>query len=678
MRPPADSEEVTAKKISLFTKKSRRDAGRDFVAAKPEIQSSNSVHHRKLARSIIIAVLAFLIIGGSFIYYNLQLFRKNVVQSLESELNQFNTQVFDLRPFASNLNKNSLEASSDLAPKNPIQVLGTEIWPLLKNSVGAYKDFQELAGQTILLLGKSETLITKLPDLFFHQGGSEIISGLKEINNTLNNISAKNTKLAGITSQLKDFSPDNLDFYLPLQADLGKYQSFLSTTINWLNSSSSRRLFVMLLNPSEMRPGGGFLGSYADISIRGANLESVNVHDINEVDRGIASKTIPPKPVQVIATNWKTADANWFFDFPSSAGKILQFAESSDLYRQDKIAFDGVVAVSSKIIEDILSLVGPIELKENKLTITADNFLSEIQRQVQAGQKIKSPNPKKILEDLAPLLVEKLASLDGAQKQKLFNFVGDWFSNKDLMLYFRDPELQKFFNGFNLSGQVYELSNGFSGDYLAVVNANLGGGKTDIFIDQKITLASQINDDATVSNHLIIERTHRGKESKDWWYKVANQNYLQIFTPLNPQLENFSGGVKKTIRPPIDYKKGNYVTDPLLSRIESTRKDFLNYPAVESFEEFGKGVLATWTKTEAGKKSEIVFDYTHRLPVPLAEGKTYQFIFERQAGSTGDYKFEISAPIGFVWEENNLPIFEYQSSDPPGRLIINLTLKKTS
>lgn len=679
VRSPIDPEEISAKKISLFRKKGRVGALTDLVATKPKNKPSAPPKQKKLARSIVIAVVAFLVIGGGFIYYSLYNFRKNVVQSLELELNRFNSQVFDLRPFESNLNKEKFKTGADLNPKNPIQVLGTEIWPLLKDSVGAYKDFQGLAGQALLLLEKSETLITNLPDLLFHQGGSQIISQLKEISGILNNVSGKNAKLAGVVTKFKDFSPgNNFDFYLPLQSDLNKYQNFLNSAINWLNTSSSRRIFVMLLNPSEIRPGGGFLGSYADVSLRGANLESINVHDINDLDRGLTSKTVPPKPIQTITTNWKTADANWFFDFPSSASKILQFAESSDLYQKNQIAFDGTLALSSRVIEDLLSLIGPIEIKEDGITITSDNFLPEIQKQVQAGQKTKAINPKKILQDLTPLVVEKLASLNTVQKQKLFNFVGDWFSDKNLMVYFRDPELQKFFSGLNFSGQVYELPQGFIGDYLAVVNANLGGGKTDIFIDQKITLTSQINDDGTVANHLVIERTHNGNKAKDWWYKTTNQNYLQILTPLNPQLENFSGGVKKNIKPPTEYKKGNYITDPLVSQIESTRKDFLNYPLVESFEEFGKGVFATWTKTESGKKSEIVFDYIHRLPVPLAEGKIYQFIFERQAGSSGNYKFEISAPVGFVWEENNLPIFEYQSNDPPGRLVINLTLKKVS
>lgn len=678
VRSPIDPEEVSTKKIALFKKKGRVGALTDLVATKPKTKPSHPPKQKKLARSIVIAVLAFLIVGGGFIYYSLYNFRKNVVQSLGSELNRFSTQVFDLRPFESNLNKENFKTGANLSPKNPIQVLGTEIWPLLKDSVGAYKDFQGLAGQTLALFEKSETFITSLPNLIFHQGGSEIISQLKEIISILNNVSDKNAKLAGVAAKLKDFSPDNFDFYLPLQSDLNKYQNFLNSAVNWLSASSSRRIFVMLLNPSEIRPGGGFLGSYADISIRGANLESVNVHDINELDRGLTSKTVPPKPVQVITTNWKTADANWFFDFSSSASKILQFAESSDLYHKDPVAFDGALALSSGVIEDLLSVVGPIEIKEDNITITSDNFLSETQKQVQEGQKTKNANPKKILQDLTPLVVEKLASLDSAQKQKLFSLVGDWFSKKDLMVFFRDPKLQKFFSGLNLSGQVYELPQGFIGDYLAVVNANLGGGKTDIFMNQKITLASQINDDGIVANHLVIERTHNGNKAKDWWYKTTNQNYLQIFTPLNPQLENFSGGVKKTVKPPTNYKKGNYITDPLVSQIESTRKDFLNYPTVESFEEFGKNVLAAWTKTEVGKKTEIVFDYTHRLPVPLSEGKSYQFIFERQAGASGVYNFEISAPIGFIWEENNLPIFEYKSSDPPGRLIINLTLKKTS
>ena len=92
--------------------------------------------------------------------------------------------------------------------------------------------------------------------------------------------------------------------------------------------------------------------------------------------------------------------------------------------------------------------------------------------------------------------------------------------------------------------------------------------------------------------------------------------------------------------------------------------------------ESGKEVFSTWASVAAGKSTQVSFDYTHRLIAPPAEGERYQFIFEKQPGAEGHYQFEINAPLGFKFAENNLSSYDYESDDVPGRLIINLTLTK--
>ena len=127
----------------------------------------------------------------------------------------------------------------------------------------------------------------------------------------------------------------------------------------------------------------------------------------------------------------------------------------------------------------------------------------------------------------------------------------------------------------------------------------------------------------------------------------------------------------------VNYAKNGYVADPLVAVIESSTEKVFNYPAVTMHEENDRRVFATWSKKIApGEKTEIIFDYSHRLFLAPADGTKYQFVFEKQPGTTRHYKFEISAPVGFKFKENNLPIYEYESDDPPGRVIINLTLER--
>ena len=173
----------------------------------------------------------------------------------------------------------------------------------------------------------------------------------------------------------------------------------------------------------------------------------------------------------------------------------------------------------------------------------------------------------------------------------------------------------------------------------------------------------------------MIVRKHNGNTSPYWWYSAPNQDYLQIFTPQGSVFSNESGGIAKKIIAPIAYAKKGYLVDQMISTIESTQKDIFGYP-VSTHEESGKTVFSMWARVTAGNSTTISFDYSHRLFLAPADGIVYQFIFDKQAGVTRHYKFEIMAPVGFQFAENNLPTYSYEADDIPGRLVLNLTLKK--
>ena len=251
----------------------------------------------------------------------------------------------------------------------------------------------------------------------------------------------------------------------------------------------------------------------------------------------------------------------------------------------------------------------------------------------------------------------------------------DWIGSKDIMLYSKNPVFENFFETYGAAGTVAELPQDFEGDYLAIVDANIVGQKSDLYIAQNVNLESQINADGTVNDSISISRKHNGNQSPYWWYSATNQDYLQLFVPDGSTLSNESGAVKKTVYAPVAYVKNGYSTDPMVSAIELTQKDIFGYP-VSLHEESGKEVFAAWVRVAAGSTTTVSFDYSHRLFIAPVDGTSYQFIFEKQAGVARHYKFEIVAPVGFQFAENGLPSYDYESDDPPGRLVINLTLQK--
>jgi hypothetical protein len=208
------------------------------------------------------------------------------------------------------------------------------------------------------------------------------------------------------------------------------------------------------------------------------------------------------------------------------------------------------------------------------------------------------------------------------------------------------------------------------------VDANVNGGKSDLYVSSTVSYTAEINQDGTLAAHVIVTRTHNGNKSPYWWYKTTNTDYMQLFVPDGSIITNASGTVQKNITAPINYAKAGYSTDPLLSSIESTEQTLFAYPGIAWHEESSDRVFTTWSTVKAGATAQFSLDYEHQLFVPPATGVQYQFVFEKQAGTARDYSYEIDAPLGYVFAENGgIATYTYESDDPPGRLVVNLTLQ---
>ncbi len=624
-----------------------------------------------LPRGIGWAVFAVAVLFVVGLVISFRLTQERILRSATKNLEQFQAGVDALKKFDARSAEEKFSAIGEA--KNPEQTM-ENFWSLFGGAKEIFSGFRNISTQAVVLSQELDFFKRDAAGLFLNRGGSVLLEHLKSARSALQIINEESRKFSSLSSviprsaSVKSFP----EFYLPLALDAERVKSLLDTAISWLGSE--RKILVFLQNPSEIRPAGGFLGSYAILSIANGELEQIEVRDINEVDRTFDKKIIPPKALQSAVKSWRPADANWFFDFSLSAEKTMEFFEASGLYKGEK--FDGAAAISPKIAQDILAIVGPIEIPKKKLVLNRDNFLVETQRVVQEGQAAGATYPKKVLEELAPLLVAKTASLGDKDKDKIWDLVANWVQNKDVVLYFRDEKLENLADYYGAAGKLYELPTGFNGDYLAIVDASVGGGKSDLFVKQAVSLESQINSDGTASNHLVIERVHQGSKSKYWWYKTPNQDYLQIYVPRGAVLTNFSGGFEKKIAAPIDFARTGYQTDSLLASAESSTEKVFSYPAVETRLEGGKRIFSTWSQVKSGEKTKISFDYANRSAFIPEDGAKYEFVFEKQAGTNRGYKFQISAPVGFVFKENGLPVWTYETDDIPGRLVVDLTLER--
>ena len=549
--------------------------------------------------------------------------------------------------------------------------------PSLGELPGALRNVSFLSDK-ILLLGRDiEYLKNNGIELAAGQKGDDLINVLERMQISLREISSLNSNLKAQSPSLKNLSPKLASLYdifnrnyIYINLNISRAEKALDGLLSILRPSEDRHLLLLFQNPSEIRPAGGFIGSYGVMTLNRGNLKNLQVDDIYNADRQTHLKLIPPKELQIITKDWGARDANWFFNFQTSAQKVLAFIEDSDLYNRKEINFEGVVSINTNVLATILDITGPISVPGYDLELDSENFLKEIQYEVEAGRDKKpGQNPKKVLSVFAPILMDKLVNLGGPQKELLLQKFKNHFEEKDIMVYFRDWRLENFADELGISGNVLELPDGFSGDYLAVVNANIAGGKTDAFINQKISLKSVISEDGTVMDSLVISRKHNGGNESDWWYRMANKDYIKIFAPEDAKLISLSGN--GNFRSADSAYSKDYMKDIDLESIEKNSKLSDKFRALIG-KESGKASFGAWLDTQPGKTGILTAGY--KFMADVGDGKAFNFIFEKQSGVGGSLEYSVSAPDGYIWKESGGRVFEYTTSRIKARKEVNLTM----
>lgn len=391
------------------------------------------------------------------------------------------------------------------------------------------------------------------------------------------------------------------------------YTKFLE---DFIGTSGTKKYLLLFQNPAELRPTGGFPGSYGIIAFKDGKMQDLKVDDVYNLDGQLKELIAPPVQLQHITPNWGMRDANWFVDFPTSARKVSEFYKKES--GQD---VDGVITFSPIIIAEILKVTGPIEMEKYGVTLNADNFIQTVQEQVE--YKGDRAQPKKILIDLAPLMLEKIYSADSEKWMEIFNIFVSSVDKKDILMYFRDLKLQDFSVTKGFSGQVNRTQD----DYLMVTFSNIKGSKTDSIVDSELKVDSVFEGDG-INHKVVITRTHNGGSSKFGFYNKQSSVYVRVLVPDNANFLNISGNSKPSLKPLVDYAESGFKRDEDLVRFEE-KSYYDSETGVTTYEESGKLEYGFWMITNPGETKTIELEYGVS---GKAAGKEYTFYLQKQPG----------------------------------------------
>ncbi|MFA5135594.1 MAG: DUF4012 domain-containing protein [Patescibacteria group bacterium] len=563
-------------------------------------------------------------------------------------------------------NENFQEATEGfIAAQAELEQAGGSLLTITKLLPGKVKSAQYLlsAGKNVSEAGADITdVISNIDSLKldpFKNGGTSLTEFLIIIRDGL---SPALSKLEQAADDLAQVRPEDLpDEYrdsmravqeaVPsLQQGFNSFYTVADVMLEVLGHERPKRYLIIFQNSRELRPTGGFIGSLALVDIYRGSIENLEVPGggIYDLAGQLNEKLIAPKPLWLVNPHWNIQDSNWFPDYPTSAQKLMWFFE-----RTGGASVDGVIALTPAVIENLMRNVGAINMQElYGVTVDHTNFVREAQYWAEVTYDREENMPKKFIGDLLPLLLDKVFSPQTDQLLGVSQTFYRALIEKDLLLYFTDPAVEAKVAAFAGDGSMMAAEQ----DYLAVVNTNIAGGKTDHVVDQFIGHEAQIAADGSVTVTTTVTRSHTGNEL-DRWEKVANVSYLRFYVPLGSELLSAEGFDEilptRFLQPDLDaVEDADLVTIEKGSTIDEES-------GVRTTAEFGKTVYGNWVSIDPGEIQQVRLQY--RLPFSLDIGgvfgkaDAYSLFVQKQPGAQNVYlssTVTIDPAYEVVW---NLP-----------------------
>jgi len=366
----------------------------------------------------------------------------------------------------------------------------------------------------------------------------------------------------------------------------------------YLNLFNGQKTYLLVFqNYDEIRATGGFIGTYGVLKLTNGSIDRLKIESIYQLDSQITKQIAAPGPFQPHIPKWGIRDANWFADFPSSAEKLLYFFELGSQ------TADGVLALTPKTFEDLLNLVGPIEMPDYDVVLTAENFQEVVQFKTSEDYDPKLNKPKKLLDDFAPLLLDRLSGLSQDQWFNLLQILENNLKQRHIILYSKEGNAQELIKDLGYSGEVLETDH----DYISVINSNLGGTKTDLNMDQAVNLRSKVLSDGSIINTLTIYRKNSDQ--------LPNKNFLRVLVPLGSELISSQGFDDAVINP---------------STAEGMQAD-VDLVTWDRGVESNKTRLSGWVTTDPEEESVVTLVYM--LPFKVVSDAGYSLLVQKQSGS---------------------------------------------
>ena len=304
---------------------------------------------------------------------------------------------------------------------------------------------------------------------------------------------------------------------------------------SWFLGKDGERTFLVLLqNNNELRPGGGFIGSFALLKFSEGKLTGFEVKDVYWADGQLKGHVKPPEPLLEVVGDggWYLRDSNWDPDFPRSAKTASWF-----LKKEIGVKPDGVIAFNLRAAQILLSELGELYLPDFNEKINSSNLFERAEFYSETNFFPGSTQKMSFLGSLGKQLFEEIKTADSSKQIRVAKAIYQALQEKEIMVWTENEKLNKALKANNWLGELKQLlpakQGGFS-DYLMIVEANIGVNKANYFLRRGIEEVVKIKEDGKIDHTLKIQYENTAQSNK--WPGGNYKSFLRIFLPWGTQL----------------------------------------------------------------------------------------------------------------------------------------------
>lgn len=379
-----------------------------------------------------------------------------------------------------------------------------------------------------------------------------------------------------------------------------------------MGQNEEKKYLILFQNDKEIRPTGGFITAYAIFRVNNGFVESEGSSDIYQLDSTLVKKIPAPEPIVKYlpkVSTFNLRDSNLSPDFLVSMKQFEELYENTT----DKKEVDGIIALDTQFVVDMINVLGPIEAFGTKYTTeeveecACPQIIYELEIFADQPVAFEKGDRKGIIGVLMQQMMAQTFDSPKSTWPKIIGQIIISLQHKNILLYFKTPASQKAVERINYAGRLYD----YDGDYIHINETNFAGAKSNLYIEEKVTQVVKKTKDDKITKKVTIDykyprRADNCNLERAFGLCLAGiyRDWIRVYVPQGSELISSSG-----------------------TEVEITTS-----------EELGKIIFEGFFTIRPEGTAKVELEYT----VPIKTNGEYKLLIQKQPG-TPNHTYEIDA-----------------------------------